>query len=202
MAPAAKPPTGNRRGVVQRFTAKAGPLPVWAWALLILVVGYLVYRLAGPTSSSSSGSKADDAPDTTSAVTGDTGNPPAGGQGGPADNLNDSILSQLSGLSGQVDALTGLIQSTPAFDTGGGDSGSGSVTPNTGSSVPAAPSKVTASTKAPARPSAHPPAPAHVRYYSFQPGKAPKGRKKDEAPAKGPAGTRLHFKRGKGYFYA
>lgn len=195
---------GSRRGMVARFTAKAGPLPVWAWALLILVLGYLAYRLSGGGSSSSSSSSSP-AADTTSAVTpdasssGDTGSPPASGQGGPADNLNDSVLSQLTGLQGSVDALTGLVQTTPAFWPGSGDAGAGAggelALPHSTPLQPAA-------TRSASSPRGSSTAPAHVRYYTFAPGKAPKNKRSQEAPARGPAGTTLHFKRGKGYYYA
>lgn len=38
-----------------------------------------------------------------------------------------------------------------------------------------------------------------VRYYTFAPGKAPKGRKKDEIPVK--TGASIKFKKGQGYYY-
>ena len=198
---------GSRRGVVQRFTAKVGPLPVWAWALLILVAGYLVYRLTSKGSSTTSSTTDTGSSTDTATTSGDTGNPPASGQGGAADNVNSDLLSQLSGqvsgLAGNVDALTGLIQSTPAFADTGGTAGAGS----DGSGLPTvthlpAQTVATATTPTPARPRPRPPAPAHVRFYTYRPGQAPKGRKRDEAPAKGPAGTTLHFARGKGYYYA
>ncbi len=204
--PPAKP-SASRRGVVQRFTGKVGPLPVWAWAALILVVGYLVYRVSGAGKGSSADTSAttDSATADTPTTSGDSGNPPAGGGGNAADNMNGDLLSSLGGLQGSVDSLTALVQSTPAFGTGdgnSGDSGSGSLIPNGTATVDmprgtgAAPA-----TSTPARPAAAHSAPATVRYYTFAPGKAPKGRTGDQAPARGPAGTSLKFARGKGYYY-
>lgn len=199
----------TKRSMVTRFTAKAGPLPVWGWAVLILAAGYLAYRLtAGKTTSSPTAAADSTQSDTPPTPSGDTGSPPASGQGGAADNMNSDLLSQLSGqiegVGGSVDALTGLIQSTPAFpsysggDAGAGSDGSGTTSGSGGGASSSG--KATAST--PVRPSAAPRAPARVRYYTFQPGRAPRGRKGDEAPARGPAGTTLHFARGKGYYYA
>ena len=213
------------RGLLARATAKVGPLPVWAWALLLLIAGYLVYRLsgAGQGSSSADGAPAGAAPDPNSTPIsgGEDGAPPASGQGGAADNLNDGLLSQLSGFQGSIDTLTAAVQSSPAFWPGAGDSGSGSVVPNTGEmEVAPAPPTVAAKTaakaparpaarakaaktaaKAPARPAARATASGKMRYYTYT-GKAPKTRKRDEAPARGPSGTTLHFVRGKGYYYA
>jgi hypothetical protein len=196
-------------GVVERATAKVGPLPVWAWALVILVGGYLAYRFTAGRSSSSSSSTTSAEPATQATDPGsldltpvgaDTGSPPASsGQGGAADNLNSDLYGYLSGLQGSVDALTASVQMSPAFwpGTESGSSGSGSTVPN--GQTPASPAAAAAAAKPAAKPA---PPPASVRYYTYAPGKAPAARKQDEAPAKGPAGTTLHFKSGKGYFYA
>lgn len=201
--PTSSPPPRDLAG---RFTAKVGPLPVWVWAALILVTGYLLYRLtAGRTGTSTGAEPAGSAVDPNSTpVTGDDGAPPASsGQGGAADNLNDGLLSQLSGFQSSIDSLTAAVQSSPAFWPGAGDAGSGAEVPNTGAPPPA-PSTTTAppASRLPAKPTARAAAPGKVRYYTFAPGKAPKTRKGDEAPARGPAGTTLRFARGKGYYYA
>lgn len=184
----------SKRSLGQRLTAKAGPLPVWAWAAVILGA-YLLYSHFHTAASSSSTTASTDgtSTDTTdqTPVTSDTsGNPPASGQGGPADNMTGDPLST------SIDALTAAIQSSQAF--------SGSDPGNSGSQpwinlpdIPAVtPPKSTAA--AIPKPAAKP---APSRYYTYAPGKAPKGQAANQAPAKGPAGTTLHFTKGKGYFY-
>ncbi len=197
-------------GVGARLTAKVGPLPVWAWALGLLVGGYLLYRVVsagGSSSTTSSGATTDSqqTTDTAAQTGGDSGYPSAtSGQGTSADNLNGELLSQLSGFQTSVDYLTAAIQTSPAFWPGSGDAGSGAYVANdgTGTQPTAAPAA-----KPPAKPTAKRPAPAAgakptVRYYTYAPGKAPKGKAAQAAPARGPAGTKLRFTRGKGYYYA
>jgi len=186
--------------MIERLTAKAGPLPVYAWALILLAAGYLAYRLLGSSSSSSSTPATPAAAPTD--TTGDTGSPPASGQGSAAGNLNDSLFSQLSGFQDSVDALTAAVQMSPAFWPGSdtGSAGSGSTVPNAAPS-PALTTKSSASKPA-KKPAAAPAAAAHVRYYTYAPGKAPKGQAANAAPGKGPAGTSLRFAKGKGYYYA
>lgn len=198
--------------ITQRLTAKVGPLPVFAWALILLVGGYLAYRLAsrgntatapaGPEVADTGGPSALD-PDSTPVGSGDTGSPPASGQGGVAENWNGEILSQFGTLGSQIDALTSAVQMSPAFWPGSGDSGSGSVITN--GTTPASASTATAKA-APAakKPVAKAAAPAKVKYYTYAPtAKLPKGvSAAAKAPAKGPAGTSLHFAKGKGYYYA
>lgn len=192
--------------VVERATAKVGPLPVWAWALVLLLGGYLAYRFLAPQASTTpSGAAADSSQpsDTTTdpnltPVGVDTGSPPAsGGGGGSADNLSDDLYGQLTGVQTSVDALTAAVQMSPAFWPGGetGAAGSGSTVPN--GQTPASPAQQV--TKTPPKPAAKP---AAIRYYTFLPGKAPKNRKADELPAKGPAGTTRHYAAGKGYYYS
>lgn len=192
-----------KRSLGQRLTGKVGPLPAWAWAALILGAFLLYTRLH--SSSSSSGDAT--APASTSSsdqtpVTGDTsGSPPASGGGDPASNVNDGLLSQLSGFGSSIDALTAAVQSSPAFvdgsNSGGANYGGGPIislpnmpAPAVGSAVAAKPTPKIASPSAP------------VKYYTYAPGKAPKGQAKNTAPAKAPAGKTLHFTKGKGYYYA
>lgn len=201
----------SSRGIGARLTAKVGPLPVWAWALGLLIVGYLVYRFSGAGSSSNTTSSTDSSTTafdagtndgaTTPAGAGDTGSPPASGQGGAADNLSGDLFGQLTGLQGSVDSLTALVQATPAFYDPS-NAGAGSDVPLNGQPQQPASTASSSTTKAPAKPTATTSAPAHIRYFTYAPGKAPKSRKGDEAPARGPAGTTLHFARGKGYYYA
>jgi hypothetical protein len=134
--------TSRPKGLVGRFTAKVGPLPVWGWAALLLVGGYLAYRLFYQGGSSSS-TTATPATDTTGAGSdaGTAGSTPAGGDfsGSPSPDtqagLNGDLLSQLSGFQNGLDALTAAVQSSPAFWPTGGDSGAGSTVPNDGTQV-------------------------------------------------------------------
>jgi hypothetical protein len=211
----AAPAPARPNGIGARLTAKVGPLPVWAWALVLLVGGYLAYRLVAGSSSNSpaaapSGASSDtgssaDAADMSAG--GSDGAPPASGSGASSDNAD--LAGYLSGLQGSVDSLTSAVQMSPAFWPTSGDAGSGAFIPNDGSSyaggstpsgttpkatsVAASSPKTTAPVKAPT---------ATIRYYTYAPGKAPASRKGDEAPARGPAGTTLHFATGKGYYYA
>lgn len=213
-----------------RMTAKVGPLPVWAWALAILVVGYLVYRFSGSSSSSSSASTDTSsgdatAPTTDTSTSGSPGPDQTTGDGssGGAAGLNDELLSQLSGFQGSLDALTAAVLSSSAFLPGTGDSGSGSIVPNgvPSGSAPLEPATVATGAHGGTAPAPAPAAkvkpaptlvsehgqgggytpPANVRYYTYAPGKAPKGQKANEAPAR-VAGKTLHFASGRGYYYA
>lgn len=226
--------SSSSRSLGARFTAKVGPLPVWAWALAILVVGYLVYRHSSSSSSTtsttdtSSTDASTPAPPDTSGTPGPDNTGGGTSTGGPDQgSLNDELLSQLSGFGNSIDALTAAVLSSEAFLPGTGDSGSGSTVPNgTTPPGPGAPATTTtgahggtvkttkpaATTKpAPTLVSEHgqgggyAPAPAKpaagVHYYTYAPGKAPKGQKANEAPASMPGKT-LHFAAGRGYYYA
>jgi hypothetical protein len=205
-----------------RFTAKVGPLPVWAWAVLLLIGGYLVYRLTGqgaaaaaPAAPVATGGDPSAVPDA-SLLGGST---PAGGSStspGPdatQPNVNDQLLSQLSGFGSSIDALSSLVQSSPAFWPGSGDSGSGSLVPNTAPdwynvpppwmTAPAAKPKVV---KRPAprivRPAAKPKPSAKVTYYTYKPGTKVAPAKKAQVAPKAPPKKTLHYTKGKGYYYA
>lgn len=219
------------------MTAKVGPLPVWAWALAILVVGYLIYRhsSSSPSSTSASDTSSTDnstpAPPDTSGTPGpdNTGGGSSTGGAGDGGNLNDELLSQLSGFGNSIDALTSAVLTSEAFLPGSGDSGSGSIVPN--GSTPLAPAKQPAATSTGAHggttkttttaaktkpaptlvsehgqgggftPTTKPAQSTNVHYYTYAPGKAPKGQKANEAPASVPGKT-LHFAAGRGYYYA
>lgn len=182
---------------------KKGPLPVWAWALIVAVGAFLAYRryagsATSPASSTTSTPTGSAVSDQTPVTSGDTGSPPASGQGSAADNVNDTLLSQLSGLGSSVDALTAAVQTTPAFSGAGGDfsgssgamvydyppiSDTGSTSTGNGA-VPA-----TSTTPAVTHPAAKV-ASTPTRYYTY---------KKNVPLAKGQA---LHFTTGKGYYAA
>lgn len=187
-----------------RLTAKAGPLPVWAWALIVVVGGFIAYRVLGARNSTSSPSSSAQSPDTatqaidenSTPVGMETGYPPASGQGNAADNLSSDLYSQLGGLQGSVDMLTSLVQLSPAFWPGSDSGDTSNGTTPQAAQTPPKKSTVIASPKAGAR------APASTKYYTYAPGKAPKGKTANQAPGKGPAGTTLRFQRGRGYYYA
>jgi hypothetical protein len=111
----------------ERLTAKAGPLPVWAWAALLLGA-FLAYQHFHSSASSTTNAGAGttggtDNADTTGAapsdltpISPDSGLPVgSSGQGGAADNINDTLLSQLSGFQASIDSLTAAVQSQDAF---------------------------------------------------------------------------------------
>lgn len=129
----------------QTLSAKKGPLPVWVWALLVTVGGYLAYRRY--TASSSGVSSTAQTPtgsvssDTTPVTVDDSGSPPAAGGGSAASNVNDTLLSQLSGFQSSIDQLTAEVQQTPAFNDVTGDSSGAAVY-----DIPTLPQTVTTST--------------------------------------------------------
>lgn len=197
-----------KRSLGQRLNGKVGPLPAWAWAAIILGA-YLAYThfagggaAAATTSTSTDATPSDVASSDNTPVTSDSGNPPASGGGGPADNVNDTLLSQLSGFGSSIDALTAAVQSAPAFQDVSGTSGSADFSGGSSPLVtlPAlpAPAAPKAAVKAAPKPAAKPVA---VHYYTYAPGKAPKGQAGNQAPASVPGKT-LHFTKGKGYYYA
>lgn len=200
--------------MVERLTAKVGPLPVWAWALILFVGAVLALRFTRTSSDSGTSDAATPAPTTgmsaldqdTTPVGMDTGSPPAAsGQGSSADNMNDALYGQLAGVQTSIDMLTAQVQTSPAFWSTS-DAGFGAIIPADGSKAPvantvaktqtaAAPTKVQAA-KAPAKQPTTP-----TKFYTYKPGNAPKGKKAQEAPARGPAGTSLKFRAGRGYYY-
>lgn len=196
-------PAPSKRGLGQRLTAKAGPLPVWAWAAVILGAYLLYTHLHPATAATTTGATTDttaDTSDQTPVSAGDTGNPPASGGGDPGSNVNDTLLSQLSGFQSSIDALTGAVQSSQAFGADGGGSGSADYSGTGSISLPLIPAGTVAVPAAAPAPSSsvHPVA---THYYTYAPGKAPKGQTLNEAP-KAPPGKTLHFLKGKGYYYA
>jgi hypothetical protein len=108
----------SKRGLVNRLTAKVGPLPVWVWAAVILGA-YLLYSRLGAQSTATT------SPDAASASTpdGTTGaaQVPASGQGGAADNLSSSLLDSIGADTASIDALTSQILSMPTPYSNFGD---------------------------------------------------------------------------------
>ena len=120
MAPPSSP------GVVGRLTAKAGPLPVWAWAALILGAVF-IYSRRHP------GAKTDTTatpPDSSSSSGADS---VSSGQGGAGDNMSQPMFDSLAANTSSLDALTSQLLSLPV------GSGFGGVDPLPGDPGPAGP---------------------------------------------------------------
>lgn len=114
---ASKPAQKSTRGLVNRLTAKVGPLPVWAWAAAILAAYFLYSRMRPPAATTTGDTASASTPD------GSTGSAqvPASGQGSPADNLSSGLLSQLGANTAAIDALTSQILSQPTPYSNFGD---------------------------------------------------------------------------------
>lgn len=97
----------SKRSLQARLTGKVGPLPVWAWAALILGA-YLLYTHLHPSTVATSA-------DATPVGTGDdsAAQQPGGGAGNAAGNLNDALLAA-AGVTA-ADPLTAQVQQS---DTG------------------------------------------------------------------------------------
>lgn len=226
MPPTSKAPAAPR-GLKARATAKVGPLPVYGWALLI-VGAYLVYsryakkgdKQAAPVAS---GADVGGGYGYGSGASGELGAAGGGGSagGGATDSYSpyqDAFYALLASFPAPVQTETGIMgvndptkqapappqtqeqmtsaptvrsYETPTKQvstvTSGpltgltASSGKGSgVTGGTGSS------SVKVSQSEP------------TRYYTYAPGKAPKGQKANEAPSSGT----LKYKAGKGYYVA
>lgn len=107
------------------LTRKAGPLPVYAYALIAVAVWFLFLR-----GGVSAGSAATGLPYTPASSTGSAAQQPASGQGSPADNANADLLSALLGSTqSSYDALLAALQ----YGGGGaGGFGGASVPPGFG----------------------------------------------------------------------
>lgn len=102
-----KPADNSGRTLQGRLTRKVGPLPVWAWAAVILGA-YLIYsRLQGAKAAVATGSTAVPVTDSTAGTVGSAAQAPASGAGTAADNLSGDLLAQLYGVNaGTIDSLT------------------------------------------------------------------------------------------------
>ncbi len=138
-------PTSKGAGLSARLTRKVGPLPVWAWAVVILAGGYLVYKLRKPSAAAASQS-------TAVPVTPDvTGSPTAGsvGSGGATDTgglssapLDLSPLTQgFQGIGDQLSQLEQQLQAQSALLASG--YGQGGPPGSTDQGVAAAPASST-----------------------------------------------------------
>lgn len=93
------------------LTRKLGPLPVWAWAVVVLGAWFLFFRTHAaaattpvPVSRNTSGA--------------DSGaQPPASGQGSPADNMNSDLLNAL--LTNQKTSYNSLLTALQTMSAGG-----------------------------------------------------------------------------------
>ena len=97
---------------------KAGPLPVWGWAVAALVVYFLYKRFASSSSSAVASSPASVGTGTTTVPLDTGGGAPASGQGSPMDNLSADLLSQFAGNLTTVNSnlVTGLLGSQSAIE--------------------------------------------------------------------------------------
>lgn len=190
------------QGIKERLTAKAGPLPVWLWAVVILGAFLAWQHFHKGTDTAAPGASTSDQTPVTNGGDASSDVGVAGG-GSPASNVNDGLLSQLSGMQSSVDALTAQVQSMPAFSSDIGTAGSGSTIPNDGSSIslptqgppgdtgatgPRGPAGKQAPVVKP--PAAKAKAPAKIRYYTL----------KKNVPLK--KGQTLHYTKGRGYYAA
>lgn len=131
--PAGKPgaPTGGAPtgGVKGRLTAKVGPLPVYAWALII-VGGYLAYRRFAGSSTGAGASSASPATPNTGDVGGTVGGAgdTSGAGGGsfsaagpdPSSGSYDALLALLGQQTAALGDLSAQVQAgTPYAQSGG-----------------------------------------------------------------------------------
>lgn len=112
-------PAAANRGVAARLTAKVGPLPVWAWAAVILGAFLLYTRTAGKASSAA----ATDATGVTSndGTTSDGAQVPASGAGTPADNVSSQLIEGLNANTAALDQVTSQLLSMPTPYSNVGD---------------------------------------------------------------------------------
>lgn len=151
MAPQPKP---SKSGLGSRLQAKVGPLPVWAWAAVILGA-YLLYSRLHTNTSSTSNSTA--TPDTSGSSGADT---VSSGQGSSADNMSQAMFDSLSANTSSLDALTSQLLSTPIGSGFGptdpmpGDNAGGTASQPAATAPPTSSATAPAATGAP--PAAHP----------------------------------------------
>jgi hypothetical protein len=191
---------------------KLGGLPLYVWAGVL--VGGLLLGLYLRSRSSSSSDGAYGTSDGSTGGGGFAGYPVAdfasnAGGGGVSPDYGAGVPSDfgaalLSGVLGQSELLGGIATNATdgALTLADRDSDraheltsqmAGLIVNVPSSSAGAAPTPAAVSTATP-KPGPKPAAPKPVRYYTFAHGKAPKGRKADEAPA----GAR--YRAGKGYY--
>ena len=112
-----------------RLTKKLGPLPLYAWALIIVGVGYVAYRYVGRGASAAVSPASVAAPDATSSAaedsTGSYGSPDTGSAGGggvslPSADTNVPATSDYSApdYSNIYDLLAGYFDSSAGIGLG------------------------------------------------------------------------------------
>lgn len=150
-------PAKRSPSLAARLTRKAGPLPVWAWAAVILGAYFLYTRLS---SSGSSSASTDTTAVTSTDSTGDSGaQVPASGGGSAADNVSGDLLDGLNANTASLDALTSQILSQPTPYSNFGDgplAGAPAEDTGQGSGPAASPSPAPAPTTPAAVPAGHP----------------------------------------------
>lgn len=175
------------------LTKKAGPLPIWAWALVgggALLAAYLLLRRnttqagAGISLVSGNAQKPQDAA---------WGGYPQGGTPA-AQMLSEEVLREIAGglttiSADQKEQHSSLGERVAGVKDAVAQTVAGATLQPPAVSTPTA----VAAGSAPKIPSNQP---GVDRYYSFKPGNAPAGRRRDEAPK----GSRLGFRAGRGYY--
>ncbi len=103
---------GGASGRLEFLTRKAGPLPVWAWAVGAIVIGYVVYRRWGATG----------------ANTEQPASPDTGGQGGHG-NVAGNLAGDGAGLGGGAvpPPPDPTLEGDGSGGTGGGGMGGGGI---------------------------------------------------------------------------
>lgn len=98
------------------LTRKVGPLPVYGWVALALIL-FLLYRHV----SSASGATSQQTPVTPNV--GSAAQQPASGQGTAADNVDSGLLDALNANSAAYDKLLAALQYGTSATSGGGSNG-------------------------------------------------------------------------------
>lgn len=187
MAPKLSPKASAKLG------KKAGPLPIWAWALVaggLLVAVYFVLRRN--TTQAGTGIEL---------VSGNAGNPQDAPSGGypqgvtpAAQMLSEEVLWEIAGGLAAISADQKEQHSTIGDRLADLKDSVAQTVTAVALQPPAVSTPTAVAAGSAPKVSSNQPGPS--RYYSYKPGKAPAGRKRDEAPK----GSRLGFTAGKGYY--
>lgn len=107
-------PPAPAKGLAGRFTRKVGPLPVWAWAALILGAFLLYSRMSG---SSPAGADETPKPEPVDGTEGGGAGPVAGGSSPPTPGQSNDLLAELYGVNaGTIDSLTAALLTQRSLD--------------------------------------------------------------------------------------
>lgn len=123
------------------LTRKAGPLPVWAWALAV-VAAYLAYRHLHAGSTVDHGQT----PVVPNVTGSSAAQQPSAGMGTAADNSSNDLLSALNANTAAADALLTAVQGGSGTGGMGIAGGSGTTGSASGASTVSSTSTVTAPT--------------------------------------------------------